>query len=196
MFDDQEFNLPANLSLLEAAAARRGFALSSEPRTGALLRTLAASKPGGRLLEIGTGVGSGTAWLLDGMDPAARLITVEQDPTLVTIARQALGDDPRVTFIETDGAAWLRDQAEGPFDLIFADSWPGKFADFEAAWSRLTVGGLYVIDDLLPQASWPDGHAPEVDRLVAELSRRGDCRLVRLAWSSGLILAVRIQVPG
>jgi len=38
-----------------------GFTMGSEPRTGALLRTLAASKPGGRFLELGTGTGVGRA---------------------------------------------------------------------------------------------------------------------------------------
>jgi hypothetical protein len=38
-----------------------GFTMMSEPRTGALLATLAASKPGGRMLELGTGTGLGTA---------------------------------------------------------------------------------------------------------------------------------------
>ena len=33
------------------------FGMPSEPRTGALLRALAATKPSGRLLEIGTGTG-------------------------------------------------------------------------------------------------------------------------------------------
>jgi len=58
-----------------------GFKMASEPQIGSLLRTLAASKPGGRLLELGTGTGVGTAWLLDGMDAAARLETVDNDDT-------------------------------------------------------------------------------------------------------------------
>jgi predicted O-methyltransferase YrrM len=37
------------------------FALSSDVYTGCLLATLAASKPNGNLLEIGTGTGHGTA---------------------------------------------------------------------------------------------------------------------------------------
>jgi hypothetical protein len=41
--------------------------MSCDERTGCLLATLAATRPGGRLLELGTGVGEGTAWLLSGM---------------------------------------------------------------------------------------------------------------------------------
>jgi predicted O-methyltransferase YrrM len=39
------------------------FGMASDPLTGALLATLAASKPGGRFLELGTGTGGATAWL-------------------------------------------------------------------------------------------------------------------------------------
>src|SRR5205085_1277758 len=64
-------------AILDRSAA---FAMPSEPRTGAMLRMLAATKPGGRLLELGTGTGLATAWLLDGMDRDARLISVDVDP--------------------------------------------------------------------------------------------------------------------
>lgn len=191
MLDETVTDPPRALGELAAAAAGQGFTLSCEPLAGAILRTLAASKPGGRLLELGTGVGVGAAWLLDGMDAAARLLSVERNGALSAIARRVLGSDSRVSFIECDGKDWLREQARGPFDLIFADSWPGKFECFEEAWALLPAGGLYVIDDLLPQESWPDGHAPSVDRLLANLAARQDCRIVRLAWATGLIIAAR-----
>ena len=35
-----------------------GFNMASEPKVGALLAALAASKPGGRFLELGTGNGA------------------------------------------------------------------------------------------------------------------------------------------
>jgi len=38
-----------------------GFTMVSEPKVGAFLAALAASKPGGRLLELRTGTGHGTA---------------------------------------------------------------------------------------------------------------------------------------
>lgn len=72
--------------------------MASEPQTGALLAALAASKPGGRLLEIGTGTGLGTAWLLSGMDADARLDTVDTDAGVVAVARRHLAADSRVTF--------------------------------------------------------------------------------------------------
>jgi len=39
--------------------------MPSDVMVGALLRLLAAAKPGGRMLELGTGTGLATAWVLD-----------------------------------------------------------------------------------------------------------------------------------
>jgi len=42
----------------------------------------------------------------------------------------------------------------------------GKFELLDAALALLKVGGLYVIDDMLPQANWPRRHAPRAPRLI------------------------------
>ncbi len=63
--------IPHFLPALRAGARRAGFSLSCEERTGNLLALLAATRPAGRILELGTGVGEGTAWLLSGMDSAS-----------------------------------------------------------------------------------------------------------------------------
>lgn len=179
--------LPAILRDTEA----RKFTLASDPRTGSLLRTLAASKPGGRLLELGTGTGVGTAWLLDGMDAKARLETVDEDVTVVAVAKRHLGHDGRVAFHVMDGAEFLRRRVGHCYDLIFADTWPGKFSDLETALSLLAHGGLYVIDDLLPQPSWPDGHGAKVPSLIAALESHTDLSCTRLAWATGIMVVAK-----
>jgi predicted O-methyltransferase YrrM len=183
--------LPDQLPAILAEAERRGFKLSSEPLTGALLRVLAASKPGGQLLEIGTGMGVGTSWLLDGMDIASTLVTVELDHTVSAVARQHLGSDPRVTFVTADAEPFLL-QLRAGFDLIFADTFPGKFYLLDETLARLKIGGLYVVDDLLPQPTWPPEHEANVNRLVAELSARADLRTVQLDWASGIMVCTKI----
>jgi predicted O-methyltransferase YrrM len=189
--DDVFSTEPPALAGILRDGARVGFRLASEPRTGSLLRVLAGSKPGGRLLELGTGTGVATAWLLAGMDAATRLETVDSDAAVVEVARTHLGDDPRVRFNIAEGGDWLRRWSGGPFDVVFADAWSGKFSDLDAALRLLAIGGLYVIDDLLPQPSWPDGHGPRIEPLLAELEGRPDLACVRLAWSSGLAVAVK-----
>jgi predicted O-methyltransferase YrrM len=153
-----------------------------------MLRVLAASKPGGRLLELGTGTGLSTAWLLDGMDRDATLVSVDIDPGSQAVAREMLGADLRLEIVTADAAGFLRRQVGASYDLIFADAMPGKYELLDEALVLLRPGGLYVIDDMLPQANWPEGHAAKVPRLVADLADRTDLRLVSLAWSSGLVL--------
>ena len=111
----------------------------------------------------------------------------------MAIARQHLGHDPRVTFCVGDGAAMLEDlaQASRRFDLIYADAWPGKFTHLDRALSLLDVGGVYFVDDLLPQPNWPDGHAANVPALIADLEGRTGFVSTKLAWASGLMMLVR-----
>ena len=148
-----------------------GFTMASEPQTGAFLRALAATKPGGRLLELGTGTGVGTAWLLDGMDADARLDSVDNDENVVAIARRHLGADARVTFHVIDGEEFLRRRQHPEYDLIYADAWPGKYSCLRDALALVKPGGIYFVDDLLPQANWPPGHEENVAPLIARLEQ-------------------------
>jgi len=191
MNDAVDLERPVALNAIERDTTTVGFTMISESRTGALLRTLATSKPGGALLELGTGTGASTAWILDGMDSAATLLTVDGEAKFVEIAKRHLGHDPRVTFRVGDGASLLRELRGLQFDLIFADTWPGKFDHLEEALALLRPGGLYVIDDLLPQPNWPDHHAPKVAALVAQLERDRRLTLCKLCWSSGIVIATR-----
>jgi predicted O-methyltransferase YrrM len=182
---------PAALPGIVSDTDAMSFTMISEAKVGAMLAALAASKPRGRFLELGTGTGHGTAWLLAGMDSASMLDTVDADEQVVAVALRHLGDDPRVTFHVMDGAAFLTTGPPRQFDLIYADAWPGKFSHLDDALARLGPGGIYVIDDLLPQPNWPEGHAPKVPVLVDDLERRNEFQTVRLSWASGLMLVVR-----
>lgn len=166
--------------------------MGSDPGVGALLAMLVASKPGGSVLELGTGTGLASAWMLAGMDRSSTLLSIEMDPEPLAVAERHLGKDPRVRFLCADGGVFLEDAAPDGYDLIFADSWPGKFTHLDEALGALRVGGVYVIDDLLPQPNWPDDHPPKVERLLEELHRRDDLVIAHLHWSTGIILGTRI----
>src|SRR5437660_2648276 len=113
---------PAVLKHILERSQALGFDMASEPKTGALLRTLAAAKPKGRLLELGTGTGIATAWLLAGMDTASSLTSVDTDPSVQQVAREFLGNDVRLRLVLEDGLEFLRHQPDGGFDLVFADA--------------------------------------------------------------------------
>ena len=186
---------PELLSDIQRATETAGFRMASDPLTGSLLRVLAASKPAGDLLELGTGTGVGASWLLSGMDAASTLDTVDHDEAVISVARRFLGHDSRVRFHVSDGAAFLASLAGRQFDLIFADTWPGKFDHLEDALSLLRPGGIYVSDDLLPQSSWPEGHAAKIPQFLRALEQRPDLHITRLSWSTGLVLATKRLDP-
>jgi predicted O-methyltransferase YrrM len=182
---------PKTLARILERTAELGFGMASEERTGALLRTLAASKPGGRFLELGTGTGIATAWLLDGMNSASRLISLDVDARFQEVAREAFLKDERLTLIVEDAISFLQRQETASFDFVFADAMDGKYEGLEEALRVVKAGGFYVIDDMLPQANWPDGHALKVEALLSDLSARADLEISPMAWASGIVVAAK-----
>ena len=77
MNDLENHRTPAAFDAILSETDALGFNMVSEPKVGAFLAALAASKPGGRLLELGTGTGHGTAWLLSGVDSKSSLDGVD-----------------------------------------------------------------------------------------------------------------------
>jgi predicted O-methyltransferase YrrM len=191
MIEGWNLRHPAQLVDIKRATETAGFKMASDELTGSFLRGLAASKPGGAILELGTGTGMGASWLLSGMDAFSTLDTVDNDDAVVGIARKFLGTDPRIRFHVSDGAAFLASLAGRQFDLIFADTWPGKYDHLEDALALLAPGGMYVVDDLLPQPNWTEGHAAKIPRLLEALQERADLHVTRLAWSTGLAVATK-----
>jgi len=191
MNDQQNLSPPRVVQAIQHDTSASGFTMASEPQTGSLLRTLAATKPAGAFLELGTGTGLCTAWILDGMDRQSTLTTVDNDDTVLAIAKRHLGGDPRVTFCLSEGAEFLETLRGQMFDFIFADTWPGKYHELDETLALLKPGGLYVIDDMLPQANWPAGHDVKAAALIAILEQRADLTITKLNWASGLIVATK-----
>jgi len=190
--DEATFQPPPKL--LEAVMADTrglGFQKWCWPQVGALLRVMASLKPGGRLLEIGTGTGVGTCWLLDGMDASARLLTVDIDVRVQTVARSRLGNDPRLTLLCEDAAAVIRSERPNSFDLIFADGGAGKHALLDEALALLRPGGIYICDDTKPHPMWPPEHAVKIPPLMKALAARHDFRRIYIDWSSGVVVMVK-----
>ena len=148
MNDYEGLSRPAQLPRILEATRKVGFLKTSDLLAGNLLRTLAATKPGGRLLGIGTGTGIATAWLLDGMDDAASLASVDRDSRVQAVAREILGNDRRVRFFTGEAKAFLESEPAESFDLIFAGGQAGKFTDLDLGLSRLRRGAFYIVDNM------------------------------------------------
>jgi predicted O-methyltransferase YrrM len=189
MMSDEPISVPPIAAEAEAFARRGQFYLSCEHRTGALLRTLAASKPGGRVLEVGSGVGVGAAWLLDGMDSEARLITIEKHPKFASLCRQFLAGDSRAEVITADANDWLESYSGPSFDLIFVDTTTTKFDRRDLLYAHMADGALLIADDLLPGDTWTKDHPARVERFRGEIMKEPDLVPALIDWASGLVVA-------
>ena len=186
---------PQTYKRIEAATKEAAFSMASDLYACSLLRTLARSKPASRFLELGTGTGLSTSWIMDGMDAQSTLLSVDNDPKLLDIATRFLGDDQRLNLVLSDGGEWIERNASASFDFIFADTWHGKYLMLDEVLRMLNNGGFYIIDDMLPQENWPEGHAEKAQNLVQVLEKRTDLFLTKLGWSSGIIIAVKSANP-
>jgi predicted O-methyltransferase YrrM len=183
--------LPTAYNDIDSATRSAGFTMASDMLTGSLLRTLAASKPAGKFLELGTGTGLSTSWILDGMDQASTLTSIDNDPLFLNIARNMLGYDNRLRLELVDGGKWIAENKDQQYDYIFADTWHGKYLLLDEVLAMLNKGGLYILDDMLPQPNWPDGHSEKVTNLIAYLETREDLLLTKQVWATGIIVAVK-----
>jgi len=191
MVDLRYVSSPPALSSIQERTTEIQFSMASEPLVGAMLRVLAASKPNGRFLELGTGTGIATAWLLNGMDAGSTLVSVDNDSVIQQVANNSFAADGRLTLVTSGGLEFLRGQTPESFDLVFADAMPGKYEGLDEALCVVKTGGFYVIDDMLPQPNWPDGHAVKIPLLMDTLASRTDFEILPLVWASGVVVAVR-----
>jgi len=191
MTDHNIQNIPETYFAIDQDTKDLGFTMPSDMLTCSLLRTLAATKPTGKFLELGTGTGLSTSWILDGMDAGSSLVSIDNDEQVLNVAKTHLGNDHRLSLILSDGEAWVLANSKEQYDFIFADTWHGKYLLLEEVLDMLNPGGLYIVDDMLPQANWPDGHAAKAVKFVKKLESRTDLNLTKMNWATGIIIGVK-----
>jgi len=150
--------VPELVHRAESLAIAMRFELSSSPEIGRLLAVLVSQRPRGRLAEIGSGCGVGSAWIVNAMVPEAAFVTVETDEDRAGAVSRFFADQPQVRALHGDWHDLLPQEA--PFDLLFFDGGKWKRGDVEAeseaALELVVHGGLVVIDDLTPESLWPE----------------------------------------
>lgn len=191
MTEEINQKIPKTYFDIDNATKESGFTMASDVLTCNLLRTLAASKPSGKFLELGTGTGLSTSWILDGMDSHSCLISLDNDEIFLNIAQKYLGQDDRLSLVLSDGEAWVTNNLTQKFDYIFADTWHGKYLLLDEVLDMLNKGGLYIVDDMLPQPNWPDGHEEKAINFVKYLESRNDLLVTKQNWATGIIIAVK-----
>lgn len=183
---------PPRAAGARARGEHAGFTQSCEPAVGSLLATLAAGvRLGARILEIGTGTGVGTGWLVEGLGQRsdAEVISVDASAETQAIAREV--DWPAfVTLLSGDALEVV--PTLGDFDLIFADAPAGKLQGLDVTLRALRPGGMLCVDDMLPpDGGWGPGQEPLYRAVRDRLLTHGSLQATELTYSSGVILARR-----
>ncbi|MGE5829841.1 MAG: O-methyltransferase [Micromonosporaceae bacterium] len=173
-------------------------AVPVRPAAGAVLRLLATAASATHVVEVGTGTGASGLWLLAGMRPDGTLTTIDVEPEVQRLARQAYaaaGYAPARTRIITGNARDVLPRlADGGYDLVFLDGAAEDHpAGAHAAARILRPGGVLVVNRAIPGDN-PAGD--EVDAvIVRELVHglRDDPRwlAVLLEAGDGLLCATR-----
>jgi len=183
--------LPELVREAHRRAEEAGFALSCEPGVGRFIAALAAAvPPKGRILETGTGVGTGCAWIVHGLSGRTdvEVISIEIDPE--TAAMAAKGDWPPFLSLRM-GDVMALCPSIGTFDLIFADSPGGKWDGFDQTIAALRPGGVLLVDDMDPPTWMNDEHREKTVVVRQTLLAHPDLFAAELAEASGMIVAVR-----
>lgn len=120
-----------------------------DPATGAVLRLLAASVGAKTAVELGTGAGVSTLWLLRGLTPDGVLTSVDADGEHQRLAKASLADagvaSGRVRLIQGRALEVLPRLSEAAYDVVFCDAARNENTDYlEAAITLLRPGGLVV----------------------------------------------------
>ncbi|MGI8535094.1 MAG: O-methyltransferase [Mycobacteriales bacterium] len=166
--------------------------------TGAVLRLLAAAAGGKAIIELGTGAGVSSLWLLRGMRPDGILTSVDTEGEHQRLARTSLVEagvpSGRARLIAGPALQVLPRLSDAAYDLLFCDAARSENLDYlEAALRLLRPGGLLVFAGALAGGRIAEPSARDAETVaLRELAKtvREETRFVSAALPVGQGLLV------
>jgi predicted O-methyltransferase YrrM len=148
----------------QTAAREKGVELGvvdATPGSGAFLRYVASLISAQSVVEIGTGSGVGTLWLLKGLMNSGVITTIDPEVQHIQIAKQVLIDADiapnRYRLITSDYLDVMRKLADRAYDLVVFRGEPEDVLDvIDEAHRILRVGGILAIDHFFGGGKVPD----------------------------------------
>lgn len=172
------------------------------PGAGAVLRLIAATLQARSAVEVGTGTGVGSLWILRGMAPDGVLTTIDVEVEHQRAAKEAFAEGgirpTRTRPISGRAEDVLPRLTDAAYDLVFLTGGKESLAEHvEQGLRLLRPGGVLAVDNAL----WRDRVADparrdETTTVLREVGRRlrADERVLPALIPSGdgLLLAVRV----
>ncbi len=174
-----------------------------DPPTGAALRFLVAAASGKAVIELGTGAGVSSLWLLRGMRPDGILTSVDSESEHQRLAKTSLTEAGvpagRARLIAGRALNVLPRLSDAAYDLVFCDAARSENVDYlDAALRLLRPGGLLVYAGALAGGKIAEPSARDADTVaLRELAKivRDEPRLVTAALPVGQGLLVAALTP-
>ena len=148
----------------QSAARDKGIelgVLDATPGSGAYLKYVASLISAQSVVEIGTGSGVGTLWLLKGVMSSGVITTIDPEVQHIQIAKHVFADADiapnRYRLITSDYLDVMRKLADRGYDLVVFRGNPEDILDvIDEAHRILRVGGILAIDHFYGGGKVPD----------------------------------------
>ena len=124
------------------------------------------------------------------------LDSVESDQALIEVAREIIDGDERLRLHNSLGEDFIGEASgsEG-YDLIFADTWPGKYFLLDEVLQMVKPGEVYVIDDMNHSKKWPEEHEAKAGNLLRHLRSLGGWSFSYYTFGTGVGIGQKNLVP-
>ena len=145
----------------------------------------------GIILEVGTGFGVGSSWILSSIAPTVKFITVDNSKERI----EATANNIRHHQAEFICGDWKEVIEKGPFQFIFADAAVAKTIEGELLFNTLNIGGMLFMDDFTPEEHFPEEWKGKPDKVREYwLNHNGLLATeIYLTPTSSAILATKIK---
>ena len=166
----------------------------SDPEVASFLAVTARASGAKRIVEVGTNIGYGAIVLARAAGPSARVVTIENDPQTVTIARGYIaraGLDAQIEVRQGDAIAELEALVAGPdeIDLVYIDCVKEHYTRYlELVVPRLSARGVIIADNVLWKGLVAKSEVPAKEQVRVEALRAFNRALVSDARLRAVVL--------
>ena len=192
----------ALLAEMERYAREHGDPIS-DPEVASFLAVATRAASPKRIVEVGTNIGYGAIVLARAAGPDARVLTIENDPKTVAIARAYIGRAGLTNRIEVRTGDALAELAalSVEIDLVYIDCVKEHYPQYLAlVLPKLSAGGVLIADNVLWKGLVAKPDVPADERVKVDAIRAFNqailtdpsLRGVILPLGDGVAYAVRI----